>query len=330
MPSADNALLRYEAGQNPTALSALTDSGDRTIYTSAASPWSKRSGFLPVIRPDGLLTGGTVTPAASGTNDLVDVAAGSAYISGALVTWDAETDVSITRATSTDTHAVTSITVTSAGVVTAVAGTDGTSSFSETRAAAGGPPLIPVASIELAQVRTTSDTAAAIAAGEIYSVVGLHTERSDYPVWDVDYYTGRVTFVDDLPAIHDGSSPEPKKVYASYAAPIFADVQIASDFVPPENSYSVSSTQVYGRTIGSSSSSLSAGSFTAYLNDGVTDPLVGLAGEELWFQFYPNRYQTAHIVTQGKLGVTRTFPATDSISASCTINADAAAANVAA
>ena len=329
MPSADNALLRYEAGQNPTAFSALTDSGDRTTFNGSSSPWSKRTGFVPVIRPDGLLTGGAVTPAASGTNNLVDVGAGTAYINGALVSFDAEEGLAITR-DATDGYLVSSIVVSSAGVVTVEAGDAHASAFSEVRAAAGGPPLIPVGSIELAQVRTTavSASAAPIGAGEVYSVIGVHTERSDYPVWDVDYYNGRVTFVDDLPAIHVGTLP--KGVFASYAAPIFADVSIASDFVPPENSYSVSSTQVYGRTLGSTSTSLSAGSFTAYLENGVTDPLVGLQGEELWFQFFPNRYQTQHIVCQGRLGVTRTFPADDSISAACTINAASAATNVAA
>lgn len=334
MPSADQALVRYEAGATPTAYTALTDSGDRTLFRAAGSPWSRRAGFEPVIRPNGLLTGGRVTPANSGTDDAVDIAAGSAYIDGVLVEWNAATDVTITRATSTDTHMICSIVVENAGAtvgnVKAVVGTDHTA-FSETRDATGGPPLIPLAEVELAQVRTTSDTAAAISSGEIYSVVGLHTERSDYPVYDIDYFAGTVTFVDALPAAHDdgAGSPVAKPVYATYSVPIFADVPIASDFEPPENSYSVNSTQVYGRTLGNTTASLNAGSFTAYLNDGVTDPLVGLAGQNLWFKFYPNKYQAAHIVCQGILGVEREFPAANAISASCSINADAAATNVA-
>jgi len=324
MPTAENAKLQYEAGQTSYAMSALSDSGDNTTFTGSASFWSRRSGYAPVVRPNGLITGGEVTPAASGTNNMVDVAAGTAYINGALVTFSADTDVEITRATSTDTHMINSITVTSAGAVAAVTGTDHASAFSETRAADGGPPLIATTSIEIAQVRTTSFTAAAITAAEIFSVVGTHTERYDYPLWEVNYGDGStnagVTFTDALPDIHTGTVP--KGVYASYADPIFANVQKSVDFVPPENSHTVNSTQIYGQTLGSTSTSLNQGSFTAYLEDGVDDALVSLKDEFLWFRFYPDRTQSPYILCHGKLGVTRSFPAGDSISAACTINAE--------
>jgi hypothetical protein len=327
MPSAKDALLRYEAGQTSVAISALTDSGNHIAFTGSASPWSRRDGYAPVIRPNGLLTGGVVTPAASGVADKVDVSAGTAYISGALVSFNASTDLALDRAVTTDTHIISSIVVASNGTVSEIAGVDHTA-FSETRAADGGPPLIPATSVELAQVRFASLSSAAVDESEIFAVVGVHTERSDYPVWDVDYYLGKVTFVDDLPLIH--TDTKPKGVFASYAAPIYADVSIAADFVPPEDSYSVSSTQVYGRTIGASSSSLGQGTFTAYLNDGVTDSLIGLGGQTLWFKFYPNRYTAPYVTCQGILGITRAYPAGDNITASCTINAESAARNVAA
>lgn len=327
MPNADRALLRYEAGQSPTAMSALTNAGDALTFSGVTgTPWSRRDGFAPVVRPNGLLTGGAITPAVSGSDDVVDVAAGTAYIGGELVTWSAATDVAITRGLTTDTHNITSITVTSAGSVVAVSGTDSTA-FSETRDADGGPPLIAATSIEIGQVRTTSVTAAPVTAGEVNAVIGLHLERSDYPVYEIDHYSGLIRFADNLPLIHTGAAP--KAVYASYATPVFADVSIGTDFVPPENSYAVSSTQVYNRTIASTSATLNAGSFTAYLNDGVTDPLVGLAGEVLWFKFFPNRYASAYIMSQGVLGIARSFPAGDLISASCTINAESIAVNVA-
>ena len=67
-----------------------------------------------------------------------------------------------------------------------VAGTEADGAFSETRAAAGGPPLIPVTSVEIGQVRLTaaSDAAALITSDEIFQNVGDHTERYDYPVWE--------------------------------------------------------------------------------------------------------------------------------------------------
>ena len=73
MSTAENAKLQYEAGQNATAMSALTNSGDETTFTSGASLWSGKSGYAPVVRPNGLLTGGAVTVHAD--NDKVTVAA---------------------------------------------------------------------------------------------------------------------------------------------------------------------------------------------------------------------------------------------------------------
>ncbi|KZZ67867.1 hypothetical protein A3765_18555, partial [Oleiphilus sp. HI0130] len=250
------------------------------------SLWSKRSGFSPVVRPDGLATGGVVTAAISGSNDVVDVAALTAYVGGTLQTVAGQADVSITRGLTTDTHNITSITVTSGGAVVSVSGTDGTA-FTETRGSAGGPPYIPTTSVEIAQVRTTSVTAAPITASEIFQVVGVHQERTDFPIYEIDYLNGRVEFSAALAAIHTGDAI--KKVYASYAEPIFTDVTKSADFTPSENSYSLNSTQIYGTTLGSTSSTLNQASFTAYLEDGVTDNLIALKGESLWFRFYPDR-----------------------------------------
>ena len=324
MSTAENAKLQYEAGQNAVAMSALTNSGDETIYTSAATLWSGRSGYAPVVRPNGLLTGGTVSVHA--TNDTVTVAALTCNLAGVVTSVSAGT-AAITRPAGAFAK-VNSITINSSGAIAVVAGADSASTaFSETRAANGGPPLIPVGSIEIAQVRVITQAAGAVAASEIYQVVGLHTERADFPLWDVNYDAGGVTFLDVLPSIHTGVIP--KAVYASYASPIFADVALASDFVPPETSHSVTSTQVYGTTLGSTSSTLGQGTFTAYLSDGVADALVTLKNATLWFKFYPDRYASAYLLAQGKLGIARTFPAGDNIQAACTISASSAATEVA-
>jgi hypothetical protein len=275
------------------------------------------------VRPNGVLTGGVITP---GVADKVNVSAGTAWINGALVTWSAGT-CDITRGAvdpGTAIYCTTSVTITDAGAIADEAGTPHSSVG--VRNANGGPAYIPTTSIELGQVWVTSTASGLITAAEIFTVPNVHRELALYPVWDVDYLEGEVTFIAALPAAHtDGVA---KGVYASYATPTFADVSIASDFRPPENSYSVSSTQVYGRTLGASSQSLSAGGFTAYLEDGVTDPLVSMAGELLWFKFFPNRYASSYIISQGRLGISRTFPAGDNIQASCTINAESAAVNV--
>lgn len=323
MATAENAKLQYEAGQTSTSMTTLTNSGDETTFTSSASLWSKRSGYAPVVRPNGLLTGGAITPHAS-DNDKVNIAALTLNLNGVVTSVSAGT-ATITRGLTTDTHNITSITINSSGAIAAVSGVDSTA-FSETRGANGGPPLIAVDSVEIGQVRTSSVSAALVTAAEIFTVVGTHTERADYPLFDINYSAGSVTFLAALPEIHTG--PTPKRVYASFAAPIFSDVQLASDFVPPETTHSLTSTQVYGTTLGSTASTLNQGSFTAYLQDGVADGLVQLKNQDLWFKFFPDRYKSAYLLTQGKLGVSRTFPAGDNIQAACTISATERATEV--
>lgn len=324
MATAESAKLEYEAGQQAVAMAALTDSGDHLKFNSAATLWSGRAGYAPVVRPNGLLTGGALS--VSATNNVVNVAALTCNLAG-VVTAVAAGTATITRPAS-NVAKVCSITVDASGALAVVAGTDGSdANFSETRGAAGGPPLIPTTSIEIGQARVATSTAAALTDAQLYSVVGLHVERADFPLFNVDYSTGSVSFLAALPLIHTG--PVPKAVFASYSTPIFGEVSLASDFVPPETSHSVSSTQIYGTTLGSTSSTLGQGSFTAYLSNGISDGLVALKNATLWFRFYPDRYASSYLLTQGKLGIARTFPAGDQIQAACTISASAAAVEVA-
>jgi len=326
MPNAENAQLQYESGQTPVAMVELTDQGDHLEFLSAANLWSRRTGYLPDIKPNGLATGGLVTPAVSTTDDLVDVAALTCYLAGIETDVLIATDETIGRATPTDTHLISSVTVTSAGAIAIVAGTDYTE-FSEVRDGDGGPPLIPVGSIELAQVRLSASASAAITADEIFMVPNVHREMFNFPAWTTIY--GQVVngvigcaglkLVSALPLIHTAAVG--KKVYASYYTPSFAEVPDASEFVPPANTHSVTSKQVYGRTIGSSSASLGQGAFSAELQDGITDALLTFQDADLWFKFKQNRSNTPYILAQGKLGVGSSFPAGDSIVATCTISA---------
>lgn len=324
MSTAENAKLQYEAGQTSYAMAALS-TADGLNYTSSASLWSRKAGYTPVVRPNGLLTGGAITPDAAAANDKVDVAALTCNLNG-VVTSVAAGEVTIGRGVSADTHRITSIVVNAAGSLAAVNGVDGTA-FSETRGADGGPPLIAVDAIEIGQVRVTSVTAAPVSAAEIFTVIGTHTEYASYPPYTLDYRNGKIVYAAANPSTHTG--PTPRRVFASYAAPIFSDVPTASDVVLPETSYSVTSTQVYGGTIGASSATLNQGSFTAYLEDGVTDPLVALKGSNLWFRFYPDRYKSPYTLCQGILGMSRTFPVADTVQAACTISAASAAVEVA-
>lgn len=324
--------LDYEAGQTAVAMTALSDSGDNKTFNSTAELWSNRAGFTPVIRPNGVLTGLVVSPAASGTNNMIDVSGGTCWLAGAEEDIDPDTDVEITRATPTDTHIICSVTVTAAGAIAVVPGTDGTA-FSSTRGAAGGPPWIDNDAIEIAQVKLTSSDAGAITASEIVQVPGSSRETALFPVWEQERirvsngalgYAG-VTFASELAAIHSedaGTTVAAKKVYASYYTPTFAQIPKASDFVRPANSYSVSSTEYYGGAMGSRSQSIGQGSFSAYTNT-LNEGFLAFEGEELWFRFRNDRLVTVPAVyCQGVLGIAETFPTDGSIEIAATISAE--------
>ncbi|MDF1577675.1 MAG: hypothetical protein P1P81_04425 [Desulfobulbales bacterium] len=331
--NSENAEVYYEGGQTPVQMTALTDDGDHISFNSSGSLWSKKSGFEADVKPNGLANGGAVSAAASGTNNLVDVAALTCYLAGVLTSVNAAADSAITRATAPATHKTSSVTITAAGAVAIVAGTDGTA-FSETRAAAGGPPLIPVGSIEVAQVRLSSNTAAAIAAAEIFDTIGTHTERWDYPTWEEKEVrtdirvlgVAGIDFASALPLSHTGAVP--KAVYASWNEPDFVKVPESVDFVPPETSHSTSSKQIYSKTKASVSSSIGQGSFTALLKDGISDNILGEKNETLWFKFVQDSNKTPYIICNGKLGISRTFPAGDDTQAACTVSPEEAAVEV--
>ena len=322
-----NPIIRYEAGQTAYPFEALTDSGDHAVFAASFSPISNAAGAEAVVAPYGLLTGGAITPSA--TNNVVNVAALTASMAGVSGA-DADGVLAVAGGTVTITRPATavskviSITVDSTGALVAVAGTDGsTTAFVETRGAAGGPPLIPVGSIEIGQVRGTSNTAAPVTAGQIYAVDGLHTERASYPVYSLNYATGEVEFAEALPLIHTGNLP--KKVYLRGATPLFAPIPQTSDWVPAESTYSITSTDTYDGPVGSASSSLGQASFNAILKDGITDAFLAKKGQNIWAEFRPDRDKTIpRQLTQGVLGINRTFPAGGgSFSAACTITPSA-------
>jgi len=333
MATAKDAKIQIELGQSFTDYAAMTDSGDHQIFT-AGTIWSGKSGKTPVVRPNGMVTGIDVL-STHATNDTVTIGAFTAYSEGTLHSVTATTDT-ITRP-ATAVAKINSITMTDAGAIAVVAGTDGaTTAFSETRGAAGGPPEIPADSVEIGQIRVTSDTAAAIAASEIFQVVGTHTERYDYPVWaeynygfgnaadSVAEQTAHIKFASALTAIH--ASAAYKKVYIAYYTPIFSDLARTMDFTAAETSGSVSSQKYYGGSVGSVSESLGAGAFTALLNNGVTDNLVTNKGQVLTVKFFPDENAAPYIITQGGIYLTRTFPAENQIQASVTIAAENASA----
>ena len=331
MATSANAKLMFEAGATLVAAAAMTDSGDHKTFTVSGGPvWSQADGHAPTIMPNGIVTGRNIL-STHATDDTITIAAFTAYSKGVLHEV-AATSTTITRPT-TDVAQVFSVTMTDAGEIAVVDGTEGaTTAFSETRGVAGGPPEIPADSVEIGQVRVTASTSAVIAAGEIYQVIGAHVERFDFPVWTVNAIgsgdsadsaaekNAHIIFADELGAIH--TSGACKNVYISYSVPMFQECSRALDFVPAETTHSVSSTQVYNSTIGSVSSSLGQGSFTAIMDDNVTDTLIAAKNDNKIVKFWPDRNKSPYILTQGKLGFSRTFPAGDQNKASVTISAE--------
>ncbi len=331
MPTSDNAKLEYEATQSLVAFVALTDSGDQTEFNSADNFWSNRSGFTPDVKPDGVATGFKITPDALA--DKIDIAAGTLYQSGVLQEVGLADAEAVVRP-SISPYIKYSITVTDGQLIAVLPGTEHASAFSTVRAADGGPPLIPVGSVEIGQVWMSSLTPAVITTAEIKQVQGNSQERYNYPGWTqkrINVTDGvasgaGVEFVAALPASHTGAIP--KAVFAEYYTPEFAELPKSEGFAPAGNTYSTTSTQVYNGTIGASSSTLNQSTFTFYPEDGISDASLALEGENLFFRFHQNRLNEPYIIEQGIFGIAQTFPAADSVQVSATVSPETAAVRI--
>jgi len=319
--SAEHAKLEVELGQTYYAMESLTDAGDHMEYESTTGPWSDASGKTPDVKPDGVLSGGVLSPASSGTSNKVDVSACTVWIGGTKKSISATTDVSLTRGDATGPYKTSSIVVSG----TAYAVVEGTTSASlcTTRNADGGPPYIPVGQVEVGQVRTTSQTAAAVSSSECHQIPNSSKELGTYPGYTIDYENGKLTFTTALNTNHTGGVT--KAVWAEYYTPVFSEIDNARNVEPPAQSHSLNSEQVYGPTgagtVASSSKSLNQGSFEIMLEDGVTEPIQDAVDDMRWYRFYPDRYRDPYLLGRAKLGMTKSYPADGLISGAGTLSA---------
>jgi hypothetical protein len=335
MPVSDNAIVYYEADALPVAMGALSDQGDYINFDSSDELWSGQADKAPVVRPNGLVSGGVITP--DTTNDQIDITALTCYLAGVSTDVGATSGQAISRP-SVDTHQKFSITITSLGAVAVVDGAEGTS-FSDTRGANGGPPWIDNDAIEIGQVWLDSQTPALITADEIKQVDTISMERFDSPAWELVYASvtngvignAGIYFHSALAQIHSedaGSTVAGKLVYASYYTPVFVEQVDAYDFIPPAQSHSINTTQVYGRVKGSKTSTLNTGSFSAELRDGISDNILKRLNDLLWFKFKQNRLSDPYILAQGYLGGPTNFPAAGNVVTNFTIAAETEAVRV--
>lgn len=320
--------LEIEVGQSLVAFEAFTDEGNQQIFTPTAALMS--SVVAPEVFPDGIATGvNLISPAASGSDDVVDVAAHTAYLGGTLYSFPAQTDVAITR-DATDPYLKTSVVgYLNAGTpaVKVIAGTAHATAFSTTRGDAGAPEYIGVLEYEIGQVWTTATAAAAISDSEIKQN-SQYTERYDSPTYDINPIgkgllateTGTenafVEFSSALDTRHTGDVT--KGVYGQYYTPSFSRLTRVENFSPAANSHSISSTETFDGPVGSKSTSLGQASFSIRLKDGVNDLVLTQQDKNVLFKLYPEENASAHHITQGYLGVSESYDS-NTATASCTI-----------
>jgi len=316
MSTSSKGKISVETGQVLTAYAKMTDSGDHQIF-SLGTIWSDKNGYEADVRPNGMVAGRNVL-SIHASNDTITIAALTAYSKGTLLELGATTDT-FTRGSGPGKAKIISVTLDCTGTLEIVpAGEGAGAAFSETRNAAGGPPYVPVSSIEIGQIRTTGSTAAPLVAAEILQVAGQHCERYDFPSWS-EFPIGKgsnadssaeqqshIKLTEALDANHVAGTY--KDVYVQYYTPQLTEIPKATDFVPAETSHSISSQQYYNGTVGSSGTSLNAGGFTAFLGDGVTDALLAEKDEVVTVKFWPDRNKAPYILSQGAMGVARAFP----------------------
>jgi hypothetical protein len=330
MATAKNAKILIELGQTLTDYTLMSDAGDQQIFFLSGVPiWSKKSGYEVTVLPNGISSGRNLLSAGS-TNDTARVAAFTAYSKGAEQSPSA-TSVTVPRPTTGGYAKIISVTMATDGSIDKVAGTEG-AAFSETRNAAGGPPYIGVDDVEVGQVRITGSTAAALTADDLHQVVGTSTERFDYPNWTVNSIgdgeqaetvkqkNAYIKMDAALPGAHTAAAA--KRIYTKYYEPVFSELTRTMDFSPAEESHTVTSQEYYRGTIGSVSAALGQGSFTALLNDGLTDALIAEKNQIITVKFFPDENKSPYALTQGKVGLDRTFPYDNQNQAEVTISAE--------
>jgi len=304
-------LLQMEMGQTGDgSFAQLADSSDHKMFDSPAQEWSGADGFAPELKPDGVETGGLMSPGAAA--DTVDIAALSAWVGGALRSVSAQAGLAVPRPT-TDPFRIHSLTVDNTGTLAVVSGVEGASP-SGVRGAAGGPPWIPVGEVEAGQVHQSSKDAAVILGTEIKQLHNVSLERSVFPGWHPETMMalGGVDFTQSLPLVHSdnaGTDSETKGVWARFFEPDLSDLPNATDFVPVTEQFSTNSIQTYDGAISSLAVTLQAGTFTQYVEDAITDPVSQAVSDVRWFYFYPDVNKTAVRRVQGTVGVAPAYPA---------------------
>lgn len=183
----------------------LSDSGDHKTFTAAHGVWDQSDPDYPQPLPDGLISGGEITPHTSA--DTAAVAAGTVSIAGTVVSFSA-TSKSLTLSDDPDEIVINSIIVDNAGSVTVLAGTQGASGGA--RGAAGGPPYITVGKVLLAEITCTN-----VSGVITQNVIDYGArEYNSIPGFTVDHINGKIVYDAAITPIHTG--PTARRTYVTY------------------------------------------------------------------------------------------------------------------
>ena len=327
-----NASVQIELGSVSYPMAALTSvsspaSDVNKKFLTSALFISDLAALQPEVRVDGVISGFGLTPG-SGYNE-VDVAAGTCYIKGQLVSVSATTISNITRPTTIGEVLVTALTVDATGTITATPNTEGETST--TRGAAGGPPFLPVDEVLIGYITATYYDGSA--SGEKVLTTGeIDTYSKEYAAipsakvlnHDEEQGYGCVELANVLPQIHAATAAGPgtavRNVYASYYEPEFEEVPDAMDFSYTED-VSTYTSKAYKdaseeKAIGTPSWSAS---FNAYWTT-VEDILNLVKNSKRWVKHFPDDDLAPYWCGIAIVKVSRDTPVEDNMSASITLD----------
>lgn len=323
--------IEVEVGTTFYAMAVLSTVSSPTgdvgkVYTTSAVYLSDQDALQPDVRLDGVISGFSITPGSA--NNSVDVAAGTCYVKGTLVSVIATTVTGLLRPTAAGQVRVTSLTVDSDGNVNIRRGAAGTTST--TRGAAGAVPYLPVDEVLIGYITMTYyDGSASGATLVTTSEIDDETkERTVIPSYQIKYHDGSgdnpteygvIEFYTALAAIHGAtyaSGSTRRNVYASYYGATFEELGNSKDFSFDEGVGTVKS-KAYGDEAEESAitTPMWSGSGTVYWED-VNDILTLIKNTKRWVKYYPDKDETPFWAGRAIVKVGRTLPLDESLSAS--------------
>lgn len=305
------------------ALTAVTVGANAYKHYKVSTTFiSARETLAPVVRLDGVISGGAITGDATRDN-AIDVAAFTANLKGVVTSVSAIEVRNLVRPTAGGNVVINAIVCDENGSVTNVAGTEG--SAGGARGAAGGAPYIPADSILLGYV-TLSDVYAS-GSSTITTATEVNTEsreRSDIPTSKILFYdetqaVGIIELGSALVAIH-GSGATYRNVYASWYSPTFEVFPDSYDLELPEEMSEIKS-RAYGDAYEESSIDIPSwsGSFNYYFS--VVKDIVDIVKNDIrWCKFFPDKDETQYWAGTGVIKASHSFPVGDTMNGSLSIS----------